>query len=204
MEFKASLFSRFKNSRPCFLCSKNVKNNEIICEKCKKTVSSKSPTQPLKLPNKISEPETSKFFYLKPTSPKNSYKKLKETANFNNPNYLQSSVEKSLKELSRYNDSSIDILKKKPHPKRQKSTSEFVFKPKSIKTNQKHYRKKSKQIEKSKYFRISKSPIPELRPSTHISKIFDISHNFYQLNISETYKDHDNTLTDICLFKEYL
>ena len=201
MEYKISCLSRFKKPLPCFLCNASVKNNENFCVKCKKTVITRSPSPAPRLSQKISAQESSKFFYLKSTSLQNQHKTnkpQKETAHFKDPFKVSQSIDRIYAEKILKKDISIENVNKNVLNKRPQSSFDINLLLNQGKNNQRHYRKKKKINDKRKFYRISKSPIPELRPSTQMSKYMEISDMNPQLTIQNSYDCHNNTLTDIC------
>jgi WD domain, G-beta repeat len=192
MDFKASFFARMKKPLPCFLCNGAVKNHENICKKCKKTVVFQSPSPVPKPTKKQSDHENSKFFYLKSTNSNNSQNLLKLTPSFTKV-FSHNTNNSYIKQKSPQKDTSIEDLKNLIRSKRQKSSFDLNFELKP--SSSKHRKRKSKDLEKFKYYRISKSPVPEIRPSS-INKILDAYQNS-SIEESNVYDGHYNTLTSI-------
>lgn len=195
MNFKDPLFSRFKKPMPCFLCNASVRNYENFCAKCKKSVMSKCPSPAPKLPKKVSE-ERSKIFHIRPISPISEGVYLKETACFNDPSSLSKFKDRSYIEKSHNKEISIDLLSF--YSKRPQSSLEVNLGLKKP-SYKKLLRKKQKVSEKPKIYKISKSPIPELRPQSQLARSVESSYGFSQLYIADSYSLHRSTLTDICL-----
>ena len=181
MTSKDSLFSRIKKPLPCFLCKSKVRNHDNFCLKCKNSLKSKSSTP---IPN-YSKKQSGKvrYFHIKPS---NSPETLKQTACFREPESVQPSIMKSCIESS-VKDRSIDNIKTLSYTKRPSSSMDFksIIRPLSKST-----KKRKHQMQQNKYFRLTKSPIPELR-------IQDYSTTYTTFPPFDSYSFHLNTLTDV-------
>lgn len=202
MEYKVPLYSKFKKSLPCVLCNASVKNHENLCAKCKKSLIA-APSPKGKVRKQVTDPNSSKIFFLK-LSPKNPKSLLKETACFNGYSSVSKSLHKSNKPKYPTNHS-LKISNSQMNPKRPHSSFDMNLPNKSSRRT--HHKSRPKQNSFHKLYHLSKSPIPELRPSSQFSRYIDISSTpstFASLSISESYHEHSNTLTDICYSNENL